>query len=51
VIVEGTPEQLARMSESAIGHYLRRLLEKAHKRVERSNGAACARRAKVKVAV
>jgi excinuclease ABC subunit A len=49
VIAEGTPEQLAANRDSATGQYLREPLARARKKLERSNGAARARRAKVAV--
>ena len=48
VIAEGTPEQLARMPESATGQYLGRMLERASTRHRPSRVAA---RSRAKVAV
>jgi excinuclease ABC subunit A len=48
VIAEGTPEQLARMPESATGHYLAPILERASRR-SRPNKVAARSRAKVSV--
>jgi excinuclease ABC subunit A len=48
IIAEGTPEQLARMPESATGQYLGRVLDRASRKVKPTRVAA---RARAKVAV
>ena len=48
VIAEGTPEQLAKMPESATGHYLGRLLARTGRTVRPSRTVA---RTRAKVAV
>ena len=49
VIAEGTPEQLARKPESATGHYLAPILERASRKSTRTNKVAARSRAKVAV--
>jgi excinuclease ABC subunit A len=49
VIAEGTPEQLARMPESATGQYLGRVLERSRRRSSRPSKVAARSRAKVAV--
>jgi excinuclease ABC subunit A len=49
VIAEGTPEQLARNPESATGHYLAPILERASRKNTRASKVAARSRAKVAV--
>jgi Excinuclease ATPase subunit len=50
VIAEGTPEQLARNAESATGHFLAPILERAsRKKSTRTSKVATRSRAKVAV--
>ena len=49
VIAEGTPEQLARKPESATGHYLGPILERASRKSTRTSKVAARSRARVAV--